>query len=354
MKEEILDCIDQTRQRSRVGLEWVLDRLGIGRALYYRWQLRRRQGQLEDQQAPPVDLYQALPEEKEAVVQFALAHPRDGYRRLAWMMVDQEVAYLSPSSVYRILDERNLLCRWKPSISSGRKPEPPTAPHQQWHTDLMYLWINGRWYFFIGVLDAYSRYLVHWELLASMRAQEVTDVIHRALEKYPGLHPKIVHDNGSQFTSRDFRKLVKRFSLTQIRIRIYHPESNGKIERLHRTLRQEGLADKTLVNQLQVREIIAEWVEHYNRERLHAGLAYLTPQDWLEGRQQVRLDERKKKLQQAKKTRYEENLKRRQNEISCQRAETGGFAPEPPGFTAKAESGSSQSRILGGVVNDKG
>ena len=151
--------------------------------------------------------------------EFALQYPRDGYRRLSWMMVDQDVAYLSPSSVYRILDDFDLLSRWKPSTSVGRKPEPPSRPHEQWHTDLMYLWIRGRWYFFIGVLDSFSRYIVHWDLLSSMTASDVTDVVHAALEKHPGLKPRIVHDNGSQFTSKDFRKLVKQFSLKQIRIR---------------------------------------------------------------------------------------------------------------------------------------
>ena len=208
-------------------MEWVLKLLGLSRSLYYRWQHRRMLGELEDRDPTPYDLHQALPEEEEAVNGFALEHPRDGYRRLTWMMVDQDVAYLRPTTVYRILDKHNLLCRWKPSGSVGQKPQPPTAPHQQWHTDLMYLWIGSRWYFFIGVLDAYSRYIVHWDLLASMRADEVTDVIHEALEKHPGLQPKIVHDNGSQFTSGEFRKLVKRFSLKDIHIRVYHPESKA-------------------------------------------------------------------------------------------------------------------------------
>jgi putative transposase len=322
-------------RRSQVGREWVLKQLGLARALYYRWRQRQAQGQLEDQKPEPPDLYQALPEEEAAVKQFALEHPRDGYRRLAWMMVDANVAYLSPSSVYRILDRHQLLCRWKPSRAVGQKPEPPSRPHQVWHTDLMYLWISGRWYFFMAVLDGFSRCILQWELLASMRSTEVVDVVHAALEKHPGEKPRIVHDNGPQFTGKEFRELIKRFSLEEIRIRVYHPESNGKIERFHGVLRQEGLSDQELKHQLHAQDIIGRWVEHYNQERLHAALAYLTPQDWLLERQQARLAERKQKLATAQKHRYQENLKRRQQEIV--KDPIGGVAPKPPGFSALAE-----------------
>jgi putative transposase len=341
-----------------VKLEWVLDRLGLLKTLYYRWRQRRARGELEDVAPKPVDLYQATPEEEEAVKGFALSHPKDGYRRLAWMMVDQDVAHLSPSSVYRILDRNNLLSRWKARRSVGTKPEPPTAPHQRWHTDIMYLWVSGRWYFFIGVLDGYSRYIVHWELLASMRAEDVTLVILAALEKYPGVLPCLIHDNGTQFTSKEFRALIKQFSLKQIHIRIHHPQSNGKMERFHRTLRDEGLSDQEPENQLQARDIIAEWVTHYNQERLHAGLSYLTPEDWLAGRDKQRLEERQQKLETARKRRYQLNVKRQKEQskpdpkpkqdprreefgqqgIDCQTT-IGGFAPEPPGFTALSGAG---------------
>jgi len=280
-----------------------------------------------------MDLYQILSEEEAAVKTYALNHPREGYRRLAWMMIDEEIAFVSPSSVYRILDRNDLLCRWKPSSAAGQKPEPPTRPHQQWHTDLMYLWISNRWYFFIEVLDSYSRWIVDWELLSSMTARDVTDVVHRALEKFPQERPRIVHDNGTQFTSRDFRSLIKRFSLEQIRIRIHHPESNGRIERFHRSLRQEGLSHQELRDQLQASDIIADWIEYYNTQRLHAGLDYLTPKDWLEGRQLERLEERKRKLETARIRRIQENLKRVNPEFA------GGVAPEPSGFIAWYEAG---------------
>lgn len=285
-----------------------------------------------------MDLYQVLPEEEEAVTTYALEHPREGYRRLAWMMIDEDIVYLSPSTVYRILDRRDLLCRWKPPSAAGQKPVPPSRPHQQWHTDLMYLWVSGQWYFFIAVLDSYSRWIVDWDLLSTMTARDVTDVVHRALEKHPNERPRIVHDNGTQFTGKDFRSLIKRFALEEIRIRIQHPESNGRIERFHRSLCQEGLSHQELRNQLQAQDIIAEWIEFYNTKRLHAALGYLTPQDWLEGKEEERFEERRMKLESARDKRFQENLKRQKQEKKCQ-GTLGGVAPEPPGFTALDEAG---------------
>ena len=152
---------------------------------------------------------------------YALEHPKDGYRRLAWMMVDEDVAYLSPSSVYRILNDADLLYRYKRSgKSSGRYDFKPTAPHQQWHTDILYLWVKNRWYFFVGVLDAYSRYIIHWELLESMTGADVRAVLQTALKKYPGHHPRLVTDNGVQFKGDDFRALIKEFALKDIKIRV--------------------------------------------------------------------------------------------------------------------------------------
>ena len=328
-------------ERSRVKLEWIVSKLGLSRSLYYRWRQKRKAGALEDIKPKAPDLNQVLAEEEEAVKVYALAHPRDGYRRLCWMMVDEDVVCLSPSSVYRILDRNDLLARWNVTPSVGRKPELPKRPHERWHTDLMYLWIAGRWYFFIGVLDGFSRYIVYWELLSRMTAAEVTDVVHAALDSYPGERPQIVNDNGSQFTSKDFRKLIKQFSLKQIRIRIHHPQSNGAIERFHRTLREEGLSDKELRNQLHAKDIIGEWIDIYNTKRLHAGIEYLTPEDRFllrhEERKQVRLD----KLENARKHRRGENLKRLGGS-SCQIA-NGGSAPEPPGFSALSGTGLAQT-----------
>jgi len=172
----------------------ILALVGLSKARYSAWTKRAAASALTDRRpiAPACDA--VLPEEKAAVVAYALAHPKDGYRRLTWEMIDADVAYLSESSVYRILRDAELLARWKRSTHAGQAPTKPTRPHERWHTDLMYLRIADSWYFLVTVLDAYSRYVVHWELLTSMMASDVRLVIQQALE-VTGATPRLVTDN---------------------------------------------------------------------------------------------------------------------------------------------------------------
>jgi len=192
----------------------------------------------------------------------------------------------------------------------------------------MYLWVSGRWYFFIAIVDAYSRYIVHWELLEIASAAAVRAVIQTALKKYPGHRPRLVTDNGVQFTSREFKELIKDFSLKDIKIRIKHPESNGLIERVHRSLREEGLSDQQLKNKYSAEEIISVWVEHYNHTRLHASLKYLRPIDYLTGCHKEKLRERHEKIVLAAKRRRQENLKLYQNE-NVKEQTAGALPPNP-------------------------
>jgi len=161
----VLDLVARTRARTGWMIASILERLEVSRSRYYDWRGRSRGDRLTDRPWKAVCGWALLPEEKEAVIDYALAHPKDGYRRLAWQMIDADVAYVNPSSVYRILDDEDLLYRWKRSRSRGEPPPEPTAPNERWHTDLMYLRVADTWYFLVTVLDAYSRYVVHWELL---------------------------------------------------------------------------------------------------------------------------------------------------------------------------------------------
>ena len=198
-------------------------------------------------------------------------------------MVDEDVVCLSPSSVYRILDKHDLLYRWKRSTSAGTKPPQPQAPDQRWHTDILYLWVMSRWYFLVTVLDALSRYIVHWKLLFAMTDKEVVDVVEEALEKTPGAKPEVVSDCGSQFTGREFRQLIKRHMLVEIKTRRQHLESNGLIERYHRSFREEGVGENTPSDYYQACELIASWVDYYNHHRFHSALKYLRPIDYYRG-----------------------------------------------------------------------
>ena len=261
-KAELLASVAQTQERTGWTVRRILHHLGLSKARYRDWTKRAAAERLVDQRpiAPRHD--GILPEERQAVITYALAHPKDGYRRLTWQMIDADVAYLSESSVYRILNDAELLARSKRRASAGNAPAWPTAPHERWHTDLMYLRIADSWYFLVTVLDAYSRYVVHWELLTTMMASDVRLVIQQALEQ-TGAAPRVVTDNGSQFRAAEFKDLVRRFALEHIRIRTYHPESNGRVERFHRSTR-DALGDQPLGNLARARAIIGEWVRHYN------------------------------------------------------------------------------------------
>lgn len=281
VKAELLALVVTTRGRTGWTVRAILQRAGLSPARYRAWRRRQRSETLADRttRRPLVD--GILLAERDAVIQYALAHPTDGYRRLTWQMIDADVAYLSASSVYRILDAADLLSRWKRSAAGGEKPAAPWAPHQRWHTDLMYLRVADTWYFLVTVLDAFSRYVVHWELLTSMRAADVRLVVQAAVER-TGTQPQVVTDNGAQFTAAEFKDLVRRFALEHIRIRTYHPESNGVVERFHRST-LEALRPSTLQNLSPVRALIASWVEHYNEEWLHASLGYLPPAVYYRG-----------------------------------------------------------------------
>jgi transposase InsO family protein len=308
-KAELLFTVKRTREATGWTLRRILSHLGLTKARYREWMKRASRDALRDRPTRAPLLDGILEEERRAVCDYALAHPRDGYRRLAWQMIDEDVAYLSPSTVYRVLSEADLLSRWKRSTRSGNRPSDPVRPNERWHTDIMYLRIRDNWYFLVTVLDAYSRYVVHWELLTSMRASDVELVIQQALEK-TGSRPKIVTDNGSQFTAAEFKALVRRFQLEHIRIRTYHPESNGLVERFHRSTREE-LESADLLNLAVVREIIGNWVKHYNENRLHAGLGYLRPVDYYSGDPEKCRAARNEKLERAREERRKINLQRR-------------------------------------------
>lgn len=311
VKAELLAIVATARQRTGWTIRRILQQLGLTTARYRDWTKRAAVDRLAD--APPSAPSRdgILPEEKAAVIRYALAHPKDGYRRLTWQMIDADVACLSESSVYRVLNGADLLARWKRHRRSGTAPAKPTAPHQRWHTDLMYLRIADSWYFLVTVLDAYSRSVVHWELLTTMAATDVRLVVQQAIER-TGARPQLVTDNGSQFTAAEFKDLVRRFALDHIRIRTYHPESNGLVERFHRSTR-DAVEAHDLANLGQARRIIGAWVRHYNEERLHAGLGYLTPAEFHCGNPAARIAERQAKLKRAKENRQrinDERLKR--------------------------------------------
>ena len=307
-KEIVLATIVRARTSGCQPLSRILSGLGITRSVYYDWREKQQVGRLADRVVVPKSPLTVLPEEVKAAVEYAKIHPREGYRRLAWMMVDDDIVYLKPTTVYRILDKHDLLYRWKrPEPGLARKVPVATYPDEVWHVDLMYLWVKGRWYFLVTVLDSYSRYVVHWELALSMLASEVADIIAAALEKVPGKRPRIVRDNGSQFVSKEWREVIKHFEIEEIPIRVRHPESNGRIERYHRSVREEAFGDEEKEDYYQARDLLDQWVKYYDNERLHSALNYLRPVDYYRGNPEALMADRKDRLAKAAARRKDVN-----------------------------------------------
>ena len=243
-------------------------------------------------------------------VEFALMHPKIGYRKLTWMMIDAGIACVGESTVYRVLREADLLSRWKRSErSSGEYHFRPNAPNQQWHTDVMYVWVAARFYFLVSFVDAYSRYIVHHKLLLSLDGKSVATELQAALDALRASRPRVVHDHGSEFVNRDVAAVIKAHNLIDIKTRPRHPESNGIVERFNGTVRDETDNDYG-DNYLQAEAIIGKLMQHYNEERLHATLGYMTPATWHRGQPEQVRQERAQRIAAARAHRKSINQQR--------------------------------------------
>ena len=305
-KAAVMKIVAQTKERSKWPVYRTLDALGVPRSVYYAWVARES---LVDRVAKPCRVYEVLPEERTAICEFALQYPKIGYRKLTWMMVDAAIACVGESTVYRVLSAADLLSRWKRSSSSeGEYSFRPTAPNQQWHTDVMYVWVAARFYFLLSFIDAYSRYVVHHKLLIELNGESVATELQAALET-TGATPRVVHDHGSEFVNRDVAAVIKAHNLIDIKTRPRHPESNGIVERFNGTVRAEtddGYGD----NYLRAEAILAKLMHHYNEERLHATLGYMTPATWHRGQPEEVRAERARRIAAARAHRKTINQQR--------------------------------------------
>ena len=234
---------------------------------------------------------------------FALDHPTVGYKRLAWWMVDANVACLRPHQVHRVLAQLDLLGRRGALESMAlKRPKPAERPDEQWHIDLMYVGLPAGWFYLVDILDAYSRYLVHWSLNPTMTTDTVTLTVQEALDGLADRRdgePKIVHDSGSQFVGREWRTFVGAVGLTDIRTRVAHPQSNGRLERLHRTHREEALLGEATESYHAALDAFTRHAIFYNTVRPHTALNYLPPVVYYRGDPEEHRQARESKLARA-------------------------------------------------------
>ena len=299
---EIIRLVEESHLPARRTLEI----LGIARSSFYRWYDRYQQGgpeALADRPSRPDRVWNRIPDEIRAqIIEMALDHPELSPRELAVRFTDEKRYFVSESSVYRLLKSQDLI----PSPAyivikaADEFKEKTTAPNQLWQTDFTYLKITGwGWYYLSTVLDDFSRFIVAWKLCSTMKAQDVSDTLELALAKSGldhvnvGHRPRLLSDNGSSYISADLAEWLEDKKIEHIRGAPYHPQTQGKIERWHQTLKNRVL----LNNYYLPRELeaeIAAFVEDYNHQRLHESLNNLTPADVYFGRGQAILEERKR------------------------------------------------------------
>jgi len=271
MRDQVVDFVQKWSEATEIAVARFLAWIPLASSKFYRWRQRYGQENAHNGKIPRDFWLEAW--ERQAILDFHEKHPLEGYRRLAFMMLDQNIVAVSPSSVYRVLRAANRLDRWNRQVSKkGAGFAQPSAAHAHWHADIAYVNVAGTFYYLISVLDGYSRYLVHWELRESMTERDVEIVLERARQRFPQARPRVISDNGSAFIARDFKTFIRQAGMTHVRTSPSYPQSNGKIERFHRTIKADAIRRHQASDPDQARKVVAAFVEHYNGTRLHCAI----------------------------------------------------------------------------------
>ena len=305
LRDAVVEFVTGFTAKTELSARWVLARLGVESAQFYRWTARHGRVNVHNGSVPRE--HWLAPWEREAILAYHDRHPLEGYRRLAFMMLDADVAAVSPATVYRVLRAAGRLDRWNPKPSrKGQGFQQPRGAHAHWHVDVTYVNVAGTFYYLCAILDGYSRFIVHWELREAMRTADVETILQRARERYPAAAPRVISDNGPQFVARDFREFIRGAGMTHVRTSPYYPQSNGKLERWHQTLKVTAIRPTAPGSFAAAHRVIAGFVEHYNSHRLHSAIGFITPADKLAGREHEIWAARDRKLEAARERRRQQ------------------------------------------------
>ena len=301
-KLEIIRLVEQSHLSARR----TLAKLGIPRTTFYRWYdryLQRGEAGLQDQSPKPKHVWNRVPTDvRRKVVDLALQETELSPRELAVRFTDQERYFVSESTVYRTLKAHDLIT--SPAFIVLKAAEEfqhkTTAINQLWQTDFTYLKVIGwGWFYLSTILDDYSRYIIAWKLCATMRAEDVTDTLDLALQasgcdQVHVIHkPRLLSDNGSSYVSGDLAEWLQDKGMKHSRGAPYHPQTQGKIERWHQTLKNRILLQNYfLPGDLEAQ--ITAFVDHYNHQRFHESLNNVTPADVYFGRDKDILQQRER------------------------------------------------------------
>ncbi len=317
-KLEIIRLVEQ----SHLPVKRTLAKLGIPKTTFYRWYDRYQmfgEAGLEDRPSHPGRVWNRISDDvRQEIVDFALDEPELSPRELAFRFTDTRKCFVSEPTVYRILKAHDLITSPAFNVikASDEFHDKTVRPNQLWQTDFTYLKVIGwGWYYLSTILDDYSRYIVAWKLCTTMKAEDVTDTLELALEasgcsSATVRHkPRLLSDNGSSYISHDLAKWLDDQEMEHVRGAPNHPQTQGKIERWHQTLKNRILLENYyLPGALQ--EAVEAFVEHYNHNRYHESLGNLTPADVYFGRGHAILNERRKTKDRTLKQRRLLNLGR--------------------------------------------
>jgi putative transposase len=302
VRDEVVDYVrywsDKTDIKATKMIRWIK----ITRSKYYDW--LNRYGKVNEHNAwIPRDFW-LTDCERQAIVNYYHDNPLEGYRRLCYMMMDADIVAVSPSTVYRALTNAGLLNRWNRKESKkGTGFVQPLKAHEHWHIDISYINICGTFYYLCSILDGFSRYIVHWEIREAMKESDVEIILQRAREKFADAKPRIISDNGPQFIAKDFKEFIRISGMTHVKTSPYYPQSNGKLERYHRTIKGTCIRVNTPLSLSDAQRLVTDFVDHYNNKRLHSAIGYITPKDKLQGRAEMILAQRESKLAAAREAR---------------------------------------------------
>ena len=278
-------------EHSELSIRKTLQELEVPRSTFYGWYRRYQESGydgLADQKTGPRQFWNQIPESvQEQIVKLALKNPEKPSRQLAWQFTDENEYFISESSVYRILKGYDLV--QSPAFlmvtAKDEFENPTTGVNELWQTDFTYFKIiDWGWYYLSTILDDYSRYILAWKLSATMATSDVEDTLNLALEK-AGLdevrvrhRPRLLSDNGPAYVSKELKQYLKRKDMKHIRGAPYHPMTQGKIERYHRSMKNV-VKLQNYYYPSELRQSIAEFVEYYNNQRYHEAIDNLTPAD---------------------------------------------------------------------------
>jgi transposase-like protein len=301
-KLEIIHLVEQSHLPARKTLE----KLGVSRATFYRWYDLYQTGgleALEDKPSRPLRVWNRLPDKvRDEIVQLALDEPELSPRELAAQFTDTTSYFVSEASVYRLLKAHDLVP--SPAFivvkAAAVFKDKTSAPNQLWQTDFTYLKVIGwGWFYLSTILDDFSRFIIAWKLCATMKAKDVAETLNLALQA-SGLNqvhvihrPRLLSDNGSSYISGDLAKWLGEHKIAHIRGAPCHPQTQGKIERWHQTLKNRIMLENYYFpSELEAQ--IGGFIDYYNNRRYHESLNNLTPADVYFGRGSNILSERER------------------------------------------------------------